>query len=1010
MHLMRVIGFGLAAVTLALAAGAQPAATKPATNPAAAVDPAAAPTAQWVWSPRQTGAQSVYLRKTFDCPAGGAKSAFVWGSCDNELTIFVNGRAVANSTEWAEPVKADVTRDIVAGRNVIAILGKNHGGSAAAIAKLSVVTRDGARIDIATDKDWRFAEQAAAGWNQKDFDDAAWKPVKVAGPFGMGPWGDLSKEGRTTGGPRPGLATTVESLTLLPGFKAELLYSVPKDTQDSWVSMTPDPKGRLIVSGEKGTLFRVTPGRDAASTKVEPIDAPIGFAQGLLYAFDSLYVVVNGGGVAGNNSGLYRLRSTDGGDTFGKVERLGKINGGGEHGPHAVVLGPDKMLYVVAGNFTKFPGPATPDSPHRNFAEDQLLPRNPDGGGHDPNVMAPGGWIARTDPDGRQWTFFAAGLRNTYDIAFNAAGELFGYDSDMEWDTGTPWYRPTRVNLLVSGGEYGWRNGTGKWPDYYPDSLGAVVNTGLSSPVGVTFGYGAKFPTKYQQAFFVADWAYGKLYAVHMAPDGAGYKGTFETFAAGRAWNLTDVVIGGDGAMYATIGGRGTQSGLYRISYAGAEPTTPATNPAADDAKAAAARAVRHKLESFHGKADPAAVDFLWPYLNSGDRHLRYAARVALEWQPLSQWQDRALAERRPTAAIHALIALIRTGDKSLQTRVLDALNQLPLKALSHEQTLELCRAYGLCFIRMGQPEAAAAKQVAARFEATFPTQSAVVNREVVLLLAYLDSPVVAERAMKLQQASRTQEEQLHYVLALRVVKSGWTPELRRAYFMWINVAQQSYKGGASFKNFLARIRQDAVKTLAPDEAVALEKILANPPLTPTAASTLKPRQFVKNWQMHDLLPVIDQATAGRNFLRGKEAFEAVQCAQCHRFGSDGGSTGPDLTGVGNRFAPTDVLEAILVPSKVISDQYETTEVATNDGDMTVGRIESEDDQQIVVRTNPLAPDVVTIKKKNVEFRRISKTSMMPEGSVDILSRDEVLDLIAYIRSAGNADDKSFKK
>ena len=69
------------------------------------------------------------------------------------------------------------------------------------------------------------------------------------------------------------------------------------------------------------------------------------------------------------------------------------------------------------------------------------------------------------------------------------------------------------------GGEYGWRNGTGKWPEYSPDSLGAVVNIGLGSPTGVEFGTGAKFPAKYQRALFINDWTYGKIYAVHMTPE-----------------------------------------------------------------------------------------------------------------------------------------------------------------------------------------------------------------------------------------------------------------------------------------------------------------------------------------------------------------------------------------------------------------------------------------------------------------------------------------------------------
>ena len=82
------------------------------------------------------------------------------------------------------------------------------------------------------------------------------------------------------------------------GFRVELLYSVPRETQGSWVNMAVDPKGRLIVSDQYGKLYRVTPppaGGKADAIKVEPIDVAIGEAHGLLWAFDSLYVVVNRG-------------------------------------------------------------------------------------------------------------------------------------------------------------------------------------------------------------------------------------------------------------------------------------------------------------------------------------------------------------------------------------------------------------------------------------------------------------------------------------------------------------------------------------------------------------------------------------------------------------------------------------------------------------------------------------------------------------------------------------------
>ena len=79
----------------------------------------------------------------------------------------------------------------------------------------------------------------------------------------------------------------------------------------------------------------------------------------------------------------------------------------------------------------------------------------------------------KTDPDGKDWELIAIGFRNPYDLAFNRDGELFTYDADMEWDINTPWYRPTRVCHVDQRREFGWRNGAGKWPAYYLDSLAA---------------------------------------------------------------------------------------------------------------------------------------------------------------------------------------------------------------------------------------------------------------------------------------------------------------------------------------------------------------------------------------------------------------------------------------------------------------------------------------------------------------------------------------------------------
>src|SRR5688500_15346976 len=118
----------------------------------------------------------------------------------------------------------------------------------------------------------------------------------------------------------------------------------------------------------------------------------------------------------------------------------------------------------------------------------------------------------------------------------------------------------------------------------------------------MTFGYGSKFPARYQNALFILDWSWGKLHAVHLEPSGSTYKATREEFLSGSPLPLTDAIIHpADGAMYFAIGGRRVQSGLYRLTYAGTESTAPvAARPVSSSA-----RTLRNELETFHGQKDP---------------------------------------------------------------------------------------------------------------------------------------------------------------------------------------------------------------------------------------------------------------------------------------------------------------------------------------------------------------------------------------------------------------------
>jgi putative heme-binding domain-containing protein len=804
-------------------------------------------------------------------------------------------------------------------------------------------------------------------------------------------------------------------------FKVDLLYNVPKDEQGSWVAMCVDSKGRLITSDQYGKLYRVTLPAPGLSTEpqIETIDVKLGAAQGLLCAFDSLYVMVNEDKPFPR--GLYRVRDTNGDDKYDEVTMLRHLEGGGEHGPHALILSPDKKsLYVIIGDQTKLTEVNASKEP-MNWSEDHLLPRMPDGNGFMKGVLAPGGWIAKVSPDGKEWELHCTGFRNEYDAAFNHEGELFTYDADMEWDLNTPWYRPTRINHAISGAEFGWRNGAGKWPAYYIDSFGAVVNVGPGSPTGVTFGYGAKFPAKYQEALFACDWSFGKMYAVHLSPSGSTYTGTLEEFITGQPLPLTDLVINPhDGAMYFAVGGRKTQSALYRVTYTGSESTAPAK----PDRKNLRDREKRRELEAFHGRQDPKAVKKAWPHLDDQDRAMRFTARIALEWQDASEWREKALDEKNPRKAIAALVALSRVSsrdefhrkpsdpqpDPLLQSRILEALDRIEWNKLATDQDrLDLLRAYSLAFTRFGKPADNVLKALAARFAPLFPTKSRELNAELAPMLVYLESSAAATKLMTHLRTAPTQEEQMAIARDLRMARTGWTQPLREEYFKWFLKAA-NFKGGASMAGFMREIKADAVANLSAADKLALQPILEAKPQKQSPLEMLTARPVVKAYTASDLAPSVERGLKSkRDFDRGRQIFGQAGCAACHRFENDGGSVGPDLTNVAGRFSVRDLLESITEPSKEISDQYGAIVIKKKDGDVVVGRVGNLNGENLMVIENMFAPnDFTNVKRADIESIERSKVSMMPEGLLNYFKEDEIEDLVAFLLSRGDRKAKIF--
>ena len=811
-----------------------------------------------------------------------------------------------------------------------------------------------------------------------------------------------------------GQATPVDKIKVAKGFKVELLYSVPKEQEGSWVSMTQDDKSRMICSDQYGALYRITPPElngSPGETKVEKLSIDFGHCQGLLYHAGALYGVVNDEAYQGR--GLYRCKDTNGDDQFDNVEMLRSFPGkAGEHGPHGVIASQDgKSLYVMCGNQTPEPSCETSLVP-RHWSEDQLYPMLL-GRGFMRDVLAPGGWLAKTDLDGKKWELVNTGTRNTYDIAMNQKGDIFGFDADMEWDTGMPWYRPTRVCFMQSGGEFGWRTCSKKWPVRWEDSLPPVVDIGPGSPTGVAFGYGAKFPAKYQEALYICDWSYGKMYAVHLSPTGGGYTGVTEEFMSASPLPLTDIEVSKkDGAMYVSVGGRKVQSGLYRVTYVGGTDIKDSVAVGGIVGKEHPLL-VRQELETFHGKQDARAVDAAWPHLASTDRYVRFAARIALEHQPIASWKDKALNESNPRAALTALMGLIRSsgGDKALQQPVLAALNKIDLKSLKGLDRVTLIRDYMLAFTRMGEPDAATKESLIKHLAPLFPTNDPALNRDLCEVLVYLGDASVVAKAEPLVNGSPTQEEQIDYARILRFAKSGWTKELRADYFSWF-LRAANYKGGASFDLFIGEIKQNALSTMTEEEKLAIKDVLDAKPEAKAPSFTVKPMQFVKAWTLAELGKSLGVGLEGnRNFSNGRNMFGAATCFACHRFNNEGGAVGPDLTSVAGKYSPRDLLEHILEPSKEISDQYGSTVFTLQDGSTVIGRIANMKENIMMVCTNMMDPNNFT----NVDARKVVKTeeskiSMMPPGLLFMLKEDDILDLMAYLLSKGNPDDPMFVK
>ena len=786
-------------------------------------------------------------------------------------------------------------------------------------------------------------------------------------------------------------ATPVTDITVQPGFRVELLRSAQVD-ESSWISMSFDNKGNIILGLDDVGVGHLDIIADGDEIPFKRLNNSLKHCRGVLYAHDSIYVS------ATNSQGFYRLQDTTGDGNFDKEELLLPLEYRSRfgHGMNQITLGTDDQIYLACGNDVVMPRKIAKTSTYNNAKKDWLLP-NPHDAGHDDRV----GYILRMDPEGDAFHVIAGGLRNQVDIAFNADDEMFTFDADMEWDVGQPWYRPTRINHIVPGGEYGWRWGTGKWPTYYADSLQSTLDLGLGSPTGLVSGHTLDWPKRFQQGMYAADWQNGRILLIDLIPVGASYRGEYELFLEGAPLNICDMEVGMDGNLYFITGGRGSQSGLYRVT---ADPAikTISTGPEINRASVGIGKRERNTRQIYdryqEGVSNTSALE-AWPVLGHEDRWLRFSAMKALERQPFQLWQDKVLEDDNPLRCGTGLIALCRSGHPEHQPHVFNALQRFELTQLPLEQQLIMLRAYQLCFLRLGKPAEKQTKLAIEAISPLFPSKNESLNHMAGELLVYLEMPDIIEYSLPLLDEDSTQYQQLRIARMLMHLKKGWTEDAKTAFLNWL-LRSRRMIGGHQLLERLTNIRTDFYQMLTDDEKSAHAKLIEKIEQSIESEDLSGNRPLVKQWKMEDLIKDISAFSKNRRDEDGIRALTAASCLKCHKVGTRGGQIGPDLTNVSKRFNASQILESIIEPSKVVDPKYSYSVYILIDGTSVSGRPVGVTSKTLKLEVNPFTQETIEINRDDIDESYPGKTSPMPSGLLDTLNKEEIKDLMAYLIQA----------
>jgi putative heme-binding domain-containing protein len=183
----------------------------------------------------------------------------------------------------------------------------------------------------------------------------------------------------------------------------------------------------------------------------------------------------------------------------------------------------------------------------------------------------------------------------------------------------------------------------------------------------------------------------------------------------------------------------------------------------------------------------------------------------------------------------------------------------------------------------------------------------------------------------------------------------------------------------------------------------------------PIQDELLKSSTRGREWKLAELAASVQPLPEERAFMVGKQLFKVAGCVACHKLNNEGQVFGPDLAKLGTlgddkkKHSPAFILESILNPSKDIDKKFQSQVFVLDSGKVITGMIVKETPTTVEVVIDPQAKGRPTIIKKSaIDNRADSKTSIMPLGLLNKLSREEILDLIAYVYARGDKSNPLF--